>query len=203
MNSDTQVIESGPAAGLPRKAFVQHAADAPTIAPWPTSATRFMFSGIDGHPDFYEYKASRGDSPPLHRHPWATLELVLEGEIRYLVDGEEITATAGDFVYTPPSAAHSFFVESDSARSIGFNHPNPRFAELQEGTVPMFAQPGGPDMSKVAAFAGELGVELLGPPMQPAPDVRLAFAPADYTQHWSPPRSSPPSKKLAPRIKAQ
>lgn len=127
-----------------------------------------MFSGVSGHPDFYEYKATRGDSPPLHRHPWATLELVLEGQVRYLVDGEEFLAAEGDFVYTPPSAIHSFLVESEDCRLVGFNHPSPRFAELQIGAEPIFAAPGAPDMARLTELASQLGVELLGPPMEPS-----------------------------------
>lgn len=163
---NAQSSSSDPAAGLPTKAFVQRAADAKIISPWPGSNTRLMFSGYEGHPDFVDYSAARGDSPPLHRHPWASLELIIEGSIRYLVEGEEFVAEAGDFVYTPPNAVHSFFVETETARLVGFNHPNPRFAELQEGAVAIFAQPGGPDMAKLVEFAGSLGVELLGPPLE-------------------------------------
>ena len=166
MVSDAQVIQSGPAAGLPAKAYVQRAAEAKVISLTPESNTRMMFAGFDGHPDFLDYTAARGDSPPLHRHPWASLELVVEGSIRYVVEGEEFLAETGDFVYTPPSAVHSFYVESDTARIVGFNHPDPRFAQLQEGAAPLFAEPGGPNMQRLAEFAGSLGVELLGPPME-------------------------------------
>ena len=166
MSNDTQTIDSGPAAGMPTKAFIQHAADAPTASLGASNTTRFMLSGIAGQPDFYEYRAVRGDSPPLHRHPWATLEFIIEGSIRYQVDGEEFTAGAGDFVYTPPSAVHTFLVESETARMVGFNHPNPRFAELQERAVPLFAGSDGPNMPALMELTAELGVELMGPPMQ-------------------------------------
>jgi hypothetical protein len=76
-------------------------------------------------------------------------------------------AEAGDFVYTPPNSVHSFLIESETARLVGFNHPSPRFAELQTRAAPLFGQPGGPDMEGIVKVAGEVGVELLGPPMEP------------------------------------
>lgn len=167
MTSEPGIVDSGPAAGLPTKAFVQRAGGAPGISFGPQSVTRFMFSGVAGHPDFYEYSAARGDSAPLHRHPWATFELILEGSVRFLVDGEEFVAGAGDFVYTPPSAVHTFVIESDTSRFVGFNHPAPRFAELQERAAPIFASEDGPDMAKLTSLTQELGVELLGPPLEP------------------------------------
>lgn len=126
-----------------------------------------MFAGVEGHPDFWENTAGRGDSAPLHRHSWATWELILEGRISYVVDGEEFIAEAGDFVYTPPNAAHTYVVESETSRMVGFNHPAPRFAEIQFGAMDLFAAPGGPDMQKLVQFAAEHGVEVLGPPIQP------------------------------------
>lgn len=164
MSNETQLADT--VAGLPTRAYVQHAADALVASVGKTNSTRFMFSGISGHPDFFEYTASRGDSPPLHSHPWASLELILEGRIRYVVDEEEFTAETGDFVYTPPNAAHTFVVESETARMVGYNHPSPRFAELQERAAPLFDEPGGPDMQRLGALADQIGIKLLGPPLE-------------------------------------
>lgn len=166
MSNNTHVLESGPAAGLPGKSYVQHADEAPVVSLTPNDATRFMFSGMDGHPDFLDMRSLRGDSPPLHRHPWASLELIVEGRIRFVVDGETFVAEAGDFVYTAPNAAHTYLVESDTARIVGFNHPNPRFYDLQTQAAPLFSAPGGPDMQRIAQIAAEHNVEVLGPPLQ-------------------------------------
>jgi mannose-6-phosphate isomerase-like protein (cupin superfamily) len=163
MSSEIETLTTG----LPTKAIVQHADGAPVASLSPTDATRFLFSGVAGQPDFWESRMGRGDSAPLHKHPWATFEFIIEGSITYLIDGEEFVAGAGDFVYTPPSAVHTFVVESPTARLVGFNHPAPKFAELQMGAVPLFKQPGGPDMPKLLELATASGIALMGPPLEP------------------------------------
>ena len=47
--------------------------------------------------------------PPLHRHPdedewW----YILEGEFRFVVDGEELAARTGDTVFAPRGSRHTF-----------------------------------------------------------------------------------------------
>jgi hypothetical protein len=39
-----------------------------------TNAFRVMSDGTGDSPDFYEDCGIRGDSAPLHRHPWASWE---------------------------------------------------------------------------------------------------------------------------------
>ena len=49
-----------------------------------------------------------GDGPRLHRHPYAELFLVEEGEARFDVGGEGCEVGAGSFVVVPPETAHRF-----------------------------------------------------------------------------------------------
>ncbi|MEZ4266520.1 MAG: cupin domain-containing protein [Myxococcota bacterium] len=166
MSADSGHIAPG-TAGLPTTLIVRRAGDAPSASLSPTDRTRFLFADVPGEPEFFDAIGGRGDSAPLHRHPWATWELIIEGKVRFSVDGEEVVAEAGDFVYTPPNAVHSFVLESASARMVGFNHPAPRFASLQRQAQALFAAEGGPDMKRIAQLAKEHGVDVLGPPMQP------------------------------------
>lgn len=163
MSSDTSAVDRLPAAPI-----VQRAEEARVYSFSPTDRTRFMFGGVEGAPDFFDESGRRGDSPPLHRHPWASWEYVVEGTIRFVIDGEEHVLSEGDFVYTPPNAPHTFVIESDTARAVGFNHPDPRFEELQRTVGPMFLGDGPPDLEAIGRAAGDLGVELLGPPLQPS-----------------------------------
>ncbi len=156
-------------ASLPTTTMIQRADEARAYSFTPTDRMRFMFGDIDGAPDFFDESGARGDSAPLHRHPWATWEYVLEGTIRFVIDDEEHLLSAGDFVYTPPNAVHTYVIETDTARAVGFNHPGGRFEELQRTVGPMFAAEGGPDMAAIVQRAAELGVEILGPPLEPSP----------------------------------
>lgn len=149
---------------LPAKAFVARAADMKTVALSPTNRFRFPLSGHPGQPELYVEQAGRGDGPPLHRHPWATWELVLEGSVRFRIGDEEFVLGAGDCIYTPPGAAHGYVVESDRAYTIGLNQAPSRLENLQTRAEPLFAS-GPPDMAAVMKIAAEESVEVLGPPL--------------------------------------
>lgn len=161
--------DSTTAAALPATAIVQRAHEARTYSLSPTEAMRFMFSGGRDEPDFFDERLGRGDGPPLHRHPWATWELVLDGDLRAVVGDDELRLGAGDFLYTPPDTPHTYVVESDAARLVGFNLPGGRFEGLQREAEPLFAAEDGPDMERLVALAADHDVEILGPPLSPSP----------------------------------
>lgn len=150
---------------LPTEPIVQRRDEATTYSMSPTEEMRFLFSGAVGQPEFYEERLARGDGPPLHRHPWASWEYLVDGELRVVIDDEEFHVSTGDFFYTPPSVAHTYVVDSDTARIVGFNHPGGHFEDLNREVAPMFLEPGGPDMEAVVRRAAEHGVEILGPPL--------------------------------------
>jgi quercetin dioxygenase-like cupin family protein len=49
-----------------------------------------------------------GEGPGLHRHPYAEVFVVHGGQVRFEVDGSELTAGVGDVVIAPAGAAHGF-----------------------------------------------------------------------------------------------
>lgn len=150
---------------LPTRARVVRHGEAKTYSFVPSDKLSFLFSGVPGQPEMFDGIGERGNSPPLHRHPWASWELVIEGQVRFSVDGEEHVLGPGDFIYTPPNAPHSYIIESERARMVGFNHPAGRFEDLQRKAAPLFQAEGGPDFEAVARLAAEHEVELLGPPL--------------------------------------
>jgi len=152
-------------ANLPAKPIVQHAADAERIPFSPTNDFRPIFAGAPGLPDFFEERAARGDGPPLHRHPWAAWELVVEGTIRAVIAEQEFRLGPSDSVYVPPGAPHAYIVESDHARVVGVNLSDGRFPSLQRQAAPLMTAPGGPDMQRIMDLAKAHGVEVLGPPL--------------------------------------
>ena len=50
----------------------------------------------------------QGAGPPPHTHDWDEAYFVLEGTVQFNLAGERLTASAGDFVYTPCGLAHGF-----------------------------------------------------------------------------------------------
>jgi mannose-6-phosphate isomerase-like protein (cupin superfamily) len=154
---------------IPTQVSVQRGATAERVPFGPTDSIRFMADGGPGLPEFYEERAGRGDGPPLHSHPWPSWELVLEGRIRFVVDGDTHVLVAGDSIYIPPEVPHAYVVESDTAHAVGIGLSGGRFPSLQRKAAPLMATEGGPPMDEVMALAGEHDTAILGPPLSVDP----------------------------------
>jgi quercetin dioxygenase-like cupin family protein len=109
-----------------------------------------------------EVVISPGDEPPLHVHSvedeWF---YVLDGEATFHVGDQNYRATAGAFVSLTRGIAHTFTVESPTARFLLLNTPGgfERMFELAPKT---------PD--EAVRALKEYGVEVVGPhPRQDAP----------------------------------
>jgi mannose-6-phosphate isomerase-like protein (cupin superfamily) len=150
---------------LPTQVSVQRGATAERVPFGPTDSIRFMADGGPGLPEFYEERAGRGDGPPLHSHPWPSWELVLEGRIRFVVDGDTHVLVAGDSIYIPPEVPHAYVVESDTAHAVGIGLSGGRFPSLQRKAAPLMATEGGPPMDALMALTAEHDTTILGPPL--------------------------------------
>jgi len=61
---------------------------------------------------------------PPHHHPWDEAYYILEGSIRFIVDGETETLETGDFVLVPAGTMHAFEgASSQPARTLIFDAP--------------------------------------------------------------------------------
>jgi mannose-6-phosphate isomerase-like protein (cupin superfamily) len=67
----------------------------------------------------------RRDGPDLHAHAEEDDSFyVLEGELTFIVDGDEVVAGHGTFVLVPPQVQHTFANRSDGvARCINVHAP--------------------------------------------------------------------------------
>jgi quercetin dioxygenase-like cupin family protein len=109
-----------------------------------------------------ETLSSQGHSSPMHihRHDNETF-VVLDGEIRVVVDGEEYTAGAGCAAVLPAGRPHGFVVTSDSARYLTLHH-GPGFAEfITDASTAVDAKPDPDQLSEIAA---RYGIDIIGPP---------------------------------------
>ena len=154
-------------ASLPTTAVVQQNAERDWISFSTTNRFAFISAGSTGVPEFFEEFSERGDGPPLHRHPWPTWELVLDGSIRFRVDDDEHMLSTGDTVYIPAGLTHTYIVESDAAHVVGIGLSEGRFEVIQRQAAPLFMAEGGPDMARIGELAAVAGLEVLGPPLQP------------------------------------
>lgn len=121
----------------------------------------------------WEQLLPRHSSPPLHVHhrddeAW----YLLDGAITFAVDGSEMVAERGDFVWAPRGLAHTFRVESQTARVLGLGIPA-GFEEFflttgrpaPELTLPP-APTAPPDLQQMLPAAHAAGCDIVGPPMR-------------------------------------
>lgn len=120
----------------------------------------------------------RGPGAPMHVHrnedeAW----FVLEGRFTVVVGDQVHTLEPGDFAWGPRDVAHGLAVDTATARCLtlgtpsGFEH---FFRQTGEpaGALGLPPAPAGPpsqeQVGELARVLGTFGVELLGPPPEPA-----------------------------------
>lgn len=128
----------------------------------PSAATGGTFS-------LAEQLLPQGSAPPVHRHThedeaW----IVLDGEVTFFLDDDEHLCGPGSYIFGPRGRAHTFRVESETARvatwlspgdAESFFHATGRPAEAL--TLP---PPAAPDLDALLAGMSERGIEFVGPP---------------------------------------
>lgn len=145
--------------------IVTRGSEALAFTTTPSDHMRFLCPGGEDMPDVTDERLAPGDGPPLHRHPWATWEVVVEGRVRALVGDETHELTSGDLLFTPPDVPHTFMAIGDQpARLIGINWPG-GFHHLYAELAAAFSNEGPPDFGAMAAAAARHGAEILGPPL--------------------------------------
>jgi len=112
-----------------------------------------------------------GSSPPLHVHNREDESFwVLEGQIRFRCDGEDIDAGPGSFVFLPRGIPHTFVVEGEqTAHILTLLTPGGGERFFVEGGRPPegpgLPPPGPPDIEKLQRVAPRYGMEIIGPPL--------------------------------------
>ncbi len=108
-----------------------------------------------------EGSGPRGDMPPLHlHHADDEAFYVLDGRITIFVGERTIDVPAGACAFAPRGVAHTYRVESESARWLVVGSPAGFDTFVRE--VGEAGSGAGP--ADVAEIAGRHGIELLGPP---------------------------------------
>lgn len=73
--------------------------------------------------------AEPGRGPGPHRHPYDEVQFIREGRGRYVVNGEEFEAGAGDILVIKAGEVHSFRCTGDSPLVQVDVHLSPRFIQ--------------------------------------------------------------------------
>jgi quercetin dioxygenase-like cupin family protein len=141
---------------------------------WPFSAAvgRYTYKVTGGQSDGRLFQLlvteGRGAAPPLHLHRDADETFyVLDGQLTFYVDGQQIPAGANDFVFVPRGCVHSYLVRSPQARMLATFGPagiEGFFTELgiDYGREKPMPQP--PDPELFGRVANTYSIEIVGPP---------------------------------------
>ena len=114
----------------------------------------------------------KGAGAPPNMHPGEMETFyVLDGEVAFNVDGEEILAQKGTFLNVPDGAVHAFSGVADQSRLLILNAPgvmHQKFftdigVELPEGATQPFPPSGPPDLPALVVKASSLGMTILAP----------------------------------------
>jgi quercetin dioxygenase-like cupin family protein len=112
----------------------------------------------------------RGGATPLHvHHNEDETFYILEGEVTFLVDGERIDQSAGDFLFARREIPHAYVVRSEHARMLVTLSPSGTEHLFVSLGVPVTgAEPPSdavmPPMDEMARLFASYGTEILGPP---------------------------------------
>ncbi len=82
--------------------------------------------GVEGV-SFILVEAAPGRGPSLHRHAYAEICIVQEGQALYTLGDEQIEARAGEVVVVPPGVPHAFVNTGDGPLRQVDIHASSRF----------------------------------------------------------------------------
>jgi quercetin dioxygenase-like cupin family protein len=90
-----------------------------------TETTSQLFLGRDHGVDvsFFLNHTAPGRTVSRHRHPYAEVCVVQDGEVTFTVDGEEIVAHGGQVVVVPAGASHGFTNSGELTLQMTSIHP--------------------------------------------------------------------------------
>jgi quercetin dioxygenase-like cupin family protein len=132
-------------------------------------AIRFLATGADtkGCCALLEITTRRGAEPPRHlHHREDQVVYVLEGDVTFCLEGEQLSRSAGTCVLLPAGREHGFAVDSNEARLLVIVAPaglEDFYAALTE-TIPA----GQPAAEWLVGLAARYGMEITGPPYRTA-----------------------------------
>lgn len=117
-------------------------------------------SETKGNWSLFEEEVPLGMGPPSHHHDWDEAYYILEGQVDFLIDGDTVRSSRGDFNYLPRGTTHGFKGASDRpARVLIFAapaHGSEFFHELNARvrTIP-------DDLPKIPEIGRQHGIEFV------------------------------------------
>ncbi|HEY2333849.1 MAG TPA: cupin domain-containing protein [Solirubrobacterales bacterium] len=135
---------------------------------------RIPGEAVAGRLALIEFLFPSGASPPLHTHPQDESYVVLDGQLTIQAAEERFELASGGASVVPMGIAHTFRVDSDTARVLVLSTPAGLERMVRDGSVPAEAptlppaeawRPSPEELEEIFRRHGQVN---LGPPMAPA-----------------------------------
>jgi len=144
---------------------------------------------VDGRVSLTEFLFPHHASPPLHTHPQDESFLVLDGELTVQANEQRFEVGPGATAVFPTGVAHSFRVDSDTARVLVLSTPAGLEYLFRDAGVPASAptlppaDTPRPPRDELARIFSAHGQVTLGPPLASTmePPLRPAAGPQPPT----------------------
>ncbi len=120
-----------------------------------------------------EFLFPRHASPPLHTHPRDESYIVLEGRLTVRAGEQRFELEAGSIAVVPMGVAHTFRVDSDTARVLVLSTPAGLERYVRDGAVPATEptlppsetpRPSPQELEEIFRVHGQVNP---GPPLEP------------------------------------
>ncbi len=123
------------------------AAELAAVSSAPEEGDRLWFLGtlaiirvpgeaVDGRFALIEFLFPRHASPPLHTHPQDESYVVLDGRLTVQAGADRYHLAGGAIAAVPAGVAHTFRIESDTARVLVLSTPAGIERFVRDGSVP-------------------------------------------------------------------
>ena len=128
---------------------------------------------VDGRFALIEFVFPHHASPPLHTHPQDEGYVVLEGRLTLQAGDRRLDLREGDAAVVPMEVAHTFRVDSETARVLVLSTPAGIEAFVRDAAVPASAptlpppDAPRPEPEEIERIFRAHGITTVGPPLEP------------------------------------
>jgi quercetin dioxygenase-like cupin family protein len=128
---------------------------------------------VDGRFALIEFLFPQYASPPRHTHPQDESYVVLDGQLTVEAGADRFTLTEGGVAVVPMSVAHTFRVDSETARVLVLSTPSGLERMVLDGSMPASSatlppadapRPTADELTRIFEAHGQLNC---GPPLAP------------------------------------
>ena len=134
---------------------------------------RVAGEAVDGRFALIEFLFPQYASPPRHTHPQDESYVVLDGQLTVEAGADRFTLTEGGVAVVPMGVAHTFRVDSETARVLVLSTPSGLERMVLDGSVPASSatlppadapRPTADELTRIFEAHGQLNC---GPPLAP------------------------------------